>query len=82
MPIVPAELADRLRQYQSTRTAVFHGWAPDGKGLLIATRFGNTIQLHRVYEPGGRREQITFFDEPVTGRFIPRGDRRSPARFP
>jgi dipeptidyl aminopeptidase/acylaminoacyl peptidase len=27
--------------------------------------------LHRVYQAGGRREQITFFDEPVTGRFIP-----------
>ena len=71
VPIVPAEIEERLRQYQSTRTAVFHGWSPDGKGILIATRFGNTAQLHRVYEPGGRREQITFFDEPATGRFIP-----------
>jgi len=72
VPIVPADLADRLRQYQSTRTALFYGWAPDGQGMLIATRFGNTAQLHRVYEPGGRREQITFFEEPVRGRFIPR----------
>ena len=71
VPIVPAEIEERLRQYQNTRTAAFHGWSPDGKGILIATRFGNTAQLHRVYEPGGRREQITFFDEPVTGRFIP-----------
>ncbi len=70
VPVIPAELADRLRQYQSARTAVFHGWAPDGKGLVIATRFGNTMQLHRVYEPGGRREQITFFDEPVTGHTL------------
>jgi dipeptidyl aminopeptidase/acylaminoacyl peptidase len=72
VPIVPAEIEERLRQYQNTRAAAFHGWSPDGKGLLIATRFGNTAQLHRVYEPGGRREQITFFDEPVTGRFIPK----------
>jgi dipeptidyl aminopeptidase/acylaminoacyl peptidase len=72
VPIVPAELEERLRQYQNTRTAVFHGWSPDGNGLLIATRFGNTAQLHRVYEPGGRRDQITFFDEPVQGRFIPK----------
>jgi dipeptidyl aminopeptidase/acylaminoacyl peptidase len=71
VPIVPAEIEERLRQYQNTRTAVIHGWSPDGKGILIATRFGNTAQLHRVYEPGGRREQITFFDEPTTGRFIP-----------
>ncbi len=70
VPNIPEEIADRLRQYQSARTAVFHGWAPDGKGLLIATRFGNTMQLHRVYEPGGRREQITFYDEPVLGHTL------------
>src|SRR5262249_43614894 len=37
----------------------------------VRTRFGNSPQLHHVYEPGGRREQITFFDEPVVGRFVP-----------
>jgi dipeptidyl aminopeptidase/acylaminoacyl peptidase len=70
VPIVPETIADRLRQFQNVRTAVFHGWAPDGKGLLIATRFGNTMQLHRVYEPGGRREQVTFFDEPANGHTL------------
>ena len=34
------------------------GWAPDGTGILISTRFANAAQLHRVYTPGGRREQI------------------------
>jgi dipeptidyl aminopeptidase/acylaminoacyl peptidase len=72
VPIVPVEIEERLRQYQNTRAAAFHGWSPDGNGLLIATRFGNTAQLHRVYEPGGRRDQITFFDEPVTGRYLPK----------
>lgn len=72
VPVVPAELAARLAQYQSVRTAAFHGWAPDGNGILITTRFGNSSQLHRIYEPGGRREQITFFDEPATGMFVPR----------
>src|SRR5690242_13486387 len=69
---IPPEFAARLTQYQNTRTAGFAGWSPDGKGILIATRFGNSVQLHRVYEPGGRREQITFFDEPVDGQFIPK----------
>lgn len=71
VPTIPDSLANRLRQYQSTRQASFSGWAPDGNGLLIQTRFGNTAQLHRVYEPGGRREQVTFFDEPASGRFVP-----------
>lgn len=72
VPLVPAELFARLEQYQSVRGAVFRGWAPDGSGILINTRFGNSSQLHRVYVPAGRREQITFYSEPVSGRFLPR----------
>lgn len=68
---VPPELMERLRQYQNVRAAGFRGWSLDGKGILIATRFGDTAQLHRVYEPGGRREQLTFFHEPADGRFLP-----------
>jgi dipeptidyl aminopeptidase/acylaminoacyl peptidase len=71
VPVVPRDLIDRLRQYQNMREASFAGWSPDGDGMLVATRFGNATQLHRVYVPGGRREQITFFDEPVSGRFVP-----------
>ncbi|HUY88417.1 MAG TPA: prolyl oligopeptidase family serine peptidase [Pirellulales bacterium] len=71
VPAVPPQLAERLRQYQNTRSAAFAGWAPDGRGVLVQTRFGNSAQLHRVYQPGGRREQVTFFDEPAGGRFIP-----------
>lgn len=71
VPPIPQELRERLRRYQHVRRAVFAGWSPDGRGVLIATRFGETTQLHRVYEPGGRREQATFFDEPVQGRFLP-----------
>ncbi len=72
VPPVPAELVERLRQYQNMRSASFQGWSPDGQGLLVQTRFGDTSQLHRVYEPGGRREQVTFFDEPVSGTFLNR----------
>jgi dipeptidyl aminopeptidase/acylaminoacyl peptidase len=72
VPAVPAEFFERLRQYQNVRTAGFQGWSADGKGMLIATRFGNSLQLHRVYEPGGRREQVTFFDEPAGGRPLPK----------
>lgn len=71
VPVVPEELWKELSQYQDTRGATFHGWAPDGSGMLISTRFGNASQLHRVLQPKGRREQITFFDEPVSGRFVP-----------
>jgi len=72
VPPVPADFVARLRQYQNTRPAGFAGWSPAGQGILIRTQFANSLQLHRVYEPGGRREQITFFDEPVDGGFIPK----------
>jgi len=68
VPVVPDERWHELSRYQDTRGAAFHGWAPDGSGILISTRFGNASQLHRVYQPEGRREQITFFDEPVSER--------------
>jgi len=71
VPHVPPELPERLRQYQAVRNATFRGWYPDGGGILIATRFAETNQLHRVTEPGGRREQLTFQTEPVNGRPIP-----------
>lgn len=71
VPVVPAGLLERLEQYQSVRGAGFSGWDPEGRGMLIRTRFGNSLQLHRVIEPGGRREQITFFSEPVSGWFLP-----------
>ena len=38
--------------------------------MLIATRFGNTTQLHRVEAPLGMRRQITFFTEPVDGAVV------------
>jgi len=72
VPLVPEEVFERLRQYQSTRAAAFAGWDPAGEGILIQTRFANAPQLHRVYQPGGRREQVTFLEEPVEGRFIPK----------
>lgn len=71
VPVVSAEVVEKLSQYQNTRAAAFRGWAPDGNGMLISTRFGNAAQLHWVTQPGGRREQLTFFDEPVAGRFLP-----------
>ncbi|HCK54729.1 MAG TPA: S9 family peptidase, partial [Planctomycetaceae bacterium] len=71
VPLVPSELVERLRRYQNVRSAVFSGWSPDGRGMLVRTRFGNTDQLHRVGVPGGRRHQLTFFDEPASGRYLP-----------
>ncbi|MDX2145003.1 MAG: LpqB family beta-propeller domain-containing protein [Rhodospirillaceae bacterium] len=74
VPPVPAGLAQRLQQYANTRSAGIADWSPDGKSLLITTRFGEAAQLHRVDQPMGARRQLTYFDEPIpTGAFAADG---------
>ncbi len=65
IPPIPPDLVQRLQRYSNTRSAAFAGWTADG-GVLVSTRFGDTTQVHRVAQPGGAREQLTFYDEPVT----------------
>ncbi len=67
MPDIPAELASATRPYMENRGAGFVGWHPVDKSMLIATRFGNTTQVHRVASPMGARKQVTFEEEPVGG---------------
>ena len=67
VPQIPQSLKERLLQYQNVRSASFRDWDPRGNGILIATRFGETGQLHLVSQPLGMRKQITFFNEPVGG---------------
>lgn len=66
VPEIPAELIERLNRYQNTRGASFAGWTREGC-LLISTRFAETAQAHRVCQPLGMREQLTFYPEPVGG---------------
>ncbi len=67
IPEIPQQLKDRIFQYQNTRSASFQDWLHNDAGILISTRFGETAQFHKVKMPGGYREQITFFSEPVGG---------------
>ncbi len=67
VPETPAALKDTLLQYQNVRGASFADWTPDGKSILISTRFGDAAQLHRVDMPLGLRRQLTFFPEPIGG---------------
>lgn len=72
IPEIPSALIDKMNQYQNMRSASFSNWSPDGKSMLMATRFGETAQLHIIDHPGGARKQITFFKEPVgSGSYCP-----------
>ena len=74
LPTVPDELAARTRPYMEYRTASFGGWNAADRSMLIQTRFGNTVQLHKVAAPMGMRRQVSFEGEPVSGAWSPTGD--------
>ncbi len=67
IPEIPASIVSSLNRYQNVRSAGFLDWTEDGNGIFVSTRFGDVSQVHRVDHPGGARQQITFFDEPVGG---------------
>ncbi|MGA7381581.1 MAG: prolyl oligopeptidase family serine peptidase [Terriglobales bacterium] len=65
IPKIPAALAETVQRYSESRLATFSGWNPTRRGMLIATRFGDTYQVHQVKFPGGARTQLTFFPDNV-----------------
>jgi dipeptidyl aminopeptidase/acylaminoacyl peptidase len=73
-PGVPTALAEKIGRYSEYREAVQADWHPIRREMVIETRFGNTYQAHIVKMPGGAREQLTFFPEPVrSATYHPRG---------
>jgi hypothetical protein len=78
LPELPKELSTRVNQYNNTRGAAFADWLSDDSGMLMTTRFGDTVQVHRIVAPLGRREQLTFYTEPVTVALV---EPKNPAGF-
>lgn len=70
VPPLNTQLGARLNQYANTRSAFVYGWQDDT--LLIGTRFSETTQMHRVKQPLGYRQQLTFLPEPLAGAAIPK----------
>jgi dipeptidyl aminopeptidase/acylaminoacyl peptidase len=67
IPEIPAELKADAGRYLEFRSAVFLGWHPQRREMLVTTRFAETAQLHLLKMPGGARRQLTFLPEPVRG---------------
>jgi dipeptidyl aminopeptidase/acylaminoacyl peptidase len=72
IPSIHAEIAEAVGRYTDFRSASFRSWNPVRREMLIATRFGETTQLHMVKAPGGDRRQLTFFKEKVGAAAFPR----------
>jgi hypothetical protein len=65
IPARDEALATKLERYSNSRQGRFLSWLPDG-GMLVATRFGDVEQIHRVTAPLSMREQLTFYNDPVS----------------
>jgi len=66
VPTASPAVVARVDAYLSGRNARVLGWNNRGQ-LLIATRFGETQQLHLVAGPGGERQQLSFSADPSIG---------------
>jgi dipeptidyl aminopeptidase/acylaminoacyl peptidase len=69
VPPIRQDVFDAINRYTEFRTAALLDWAPSKREILIATRFGDVPQIHRVVNPGGARQQLTFFPDRVTQAF-------------
>lgn len=67
VPPVPVALRAATAPYLEARSVAVEGWNSATHGLLIATRFGNAVQLHEVAGPGLDRTQLSFEEEPIAG---------------
>ena len=65
IPAIPKSLSEKIKKYSESRSANFTAIHPNGKELIMVTRFASTNQLHQISQPMGNRKQLTFFDEPV-----------------
>ncbi len=66
LPPIRQDVYDVIDRYTEFRTVSLLDWAPSAREILIATRFGDVPQIHRVRTPGGSRQQLTFFPDRVT----------------
>src|SRR5262245_34747616 len=65
IPKIPASLVEGVGRYTKFRMALLADWHPTRREMLIATRSGDTVQIHQVKVPGGARTQLTFFPDRV-----------------
>ena len=60
-----------LRELLELRVALPAGFSDDGESVLLLSNRAGTMQLYRVPRSGGELVQLTDFDEPVAGQYVP-----------
>src|SRR4029453_16877424 len=73
IPPIPAALAAKIPPYTAFKPRTAGSWHPQRRELVVASRAGNTTQLHLVRQPLGPLVQLTDFPDPVrAGAYTPR----------
>ncbi len=67
---IDKSLVEKVSRYTASRAAQFLSWQPKKREMLVATRFGETVQVHRVAQPNGARTQLTFFPDRVSSAWF------------
>ncbi|MDQ6620775.1 MAG: S9 family peptidase [Pseudomonadota bacterium] len=65
IPAIPSSIARRIAPYTEFTPKGAVSWHPFRRELIVATRAGNTTQLHRLAAPGATLEQVTRGSDPV-----------------
>jgi dipeptidyl aminopeptidase/acylaminoacyl peptidase len=71
VPKISKELAQRVLKYTEFHAATLADWHPTKREMLIATRAGNTTQIHAVTSPGASPKQLTSFPDSVSDASYP-----------
>lgn len=63
-----------IEDFLNIKVATASGFSPDGTKVLVSSNLTGTMQLYTVPRTGGDLSQITDFEEPVSGSYLPTTD--------
>lgn len=67
-------MAYTIQDFLEIKSAAPSSFSPDASKVLISSNLTGTAQLYRVSREGGPLMQITDFEEPVSGTYLPTSD--------
>ena len=67
VPPIPMETMRKVAPYNDFKPSRLYSWHPIRREMILGQRLKNTMQVHRVSEPGAPLEPITDFRDGVFG---------------
>ena len=67
LPPIPMETMRKVAPYNDFKPSRLYSWHPIRREMILGQRLKNTMQVHRVSEPGAPLEPLTDFRDSVGG---------------